>query len=173
MEALHIRTMAGSLKVAGVLLSVGGTMIISLYKGEILHLWNPILHLRSEEHVGVARHQLRGTFLLAGSTFMFACWYLIQVMLPVTLTMFHFRVHLADNILLFFFFWESIYCFSDIRSRTVQDSQGVSIQILVIHGDVLGWRVSDSTCRSHSEEGRERLEDRMGHKPSDHCVLGN
>ncbi|XP_039776442.1 WAT1-related protein At5g64700-like isoform X2 [Panicum virgatum] len=78
MEALHIRTMAGSLKVAGVLLSVGGTMIISLYKGEILHLWNPILHLRSEEHVGVARHQLRGTFLLAGSTFMFACWYLIQ-----------------------------------------------------------------------------------------------
>jgi len=78
MEALHIRTMAGSLKVAGVLVSVGGTMIISLYKGEILHLWNPILHLRSEEHVGVARHQLRGTFLLAGSTFMFACWYLIQ-----------------------------------------------------------------------------------------------
>ena len=47
MEALHIRTMAGSLKVAGVLLSVGGTMIISLYKGGILHLWNPFL-----EHAG-------------------------------------------------------------------------------------------------------------------------
>ena len=86
MEALHIRSMAGLLKVAGVLLSVGGTMIISLYKGEILHLWNPILHLRSEEHVGVARHQLRGTILLACSSFMFA-WYLIQVMfLLVTLT---------------------------------------------------------------------------------------
>ena len=101
MEALHIRSMAGLLKVAGVLLSVGGTMIISLYKGEILHLWNPILHHPNEEHVDVASHQLRGTFLLAGSSFMFACWYLIQVMLPVTLTMFHFRVHLADNILLF------------------------------------------------------------------------
>ena len=119
MEALHIRTMAGSLKVAGVLLSVGGTMIISLYKGEILHLWNPILHLRSEEHVGVARHQLRGTILLAGSTFMFACWYLIQVMLPVTLSMFNFGVHLADK----------IFCFSDIRSPTVQGSQRVMVVV--------------------------------------------
>ena len=87
MEALHIRSMAGLLKVAGVLLSVGGTMIISLYKGEILHLWNPILHHRNEEHVDdVASHQLRGTILLACSSFMFA-WYLIQVMFfPVTLT---------------------------------------------------------------------------------------
>ena len=124
MEALHIRSMAGLLKVAGVLLSVGGTMIISLYKGEILHLWNPILHLRSEEHVGVARHQLRGTFLLAGSTFMFACWYLIQVMLPVTLTMFHFRVHLADNILLFFFFLGNQYfaflIFGHVQSKILK-----------------------------------------------------
>ena len=101
MEALHIRSMAGLLKVAGVLLSVGGTMIISLYKGEILHLWNPILHHPNEEHVDVASHQLRGTFLLAGSSFMFACWYLIQVMFPVTLSMFNFRVHLTDNVLLF------------------------------------------------------------------------
>uniref|UniRef100_A0A0Q3R3C6 WAT1-related protein n=1 Tax=Setaria italica TaxID=4555 RepID=A0A0Q3R3C6_SETIT len=49
MEALHIRSMLGLLKIAGVLLSVGGTMIISLYKGKILHLWNPILHRHNEE----------------------------------------------------------------------------------------------------------------------------
>ncbi|RLM68830.1 WAT1-related protein [Panicum miliaceum] len=78
MEALHIRSVAGLLKITGLLLSVGGTMIISLYKGEVLHLWNPILHSHSEEHVDVASHQLRGTILLAGSSFMFACWYLIQ-----------------------------------------------------------------------------------------------
>ncbi|PUZ44207.1 hypothetical protein GQ55_8G071300 [Panicum hallii var. hallii] len=78
MEALHIRSMVGWLKITGVLLSVGGTMIISLYKGEVLHLWNPILHHHNEEHVDVASHQLRGTILLAGSSFMFACWYLIQ-----------------------------------------------------------------------------------------------
>ena len=101
MEALHIRSMAGLLKIAGVLLSVGGTMIISLYKGEILHLWNPILHHRNEEHVDAASHRMRGTFLLAGSSSMFACWYLIQVMFPVTLSMFNFRVHLTDNVLLF------------------------------------------------------------------------
>ncbi|CAL4994307.1 unnamed protein product [Urochloa decumbens] len=77
-EALHIRTMAGLLKITGVLLSVGGTMIMSLYKGKILHLWNPIINHHSEEHADVASHQLRGTILLAGSSFMFACWYLIQ-----------------------------------------------------------------------------------------------
>ncbi|KAK8447499.1 hypothetical protein SEVIR_8G084200v4 [Setaria viridis] len=78
MEALHIRSMLGLLKIAGVLLSVGGTMIISLYKGKILHLWNPILHRHNEEDVDVASHHLRGTILLAASSFMFACWYLIQ-----------------------------------------------------------------------------------------------
>ncbi|CAN6362678.1 unnamed protein product [Urochloa humidicola] len=79
MEALHIRSMAGLLKITGVLLSVGGTMIISLYKGKILHLWNPIINRHNEEHMNVAsHHQLRGTILLAGSSFMFACWYLIQ-----------------------------------------------------------------------------------------------
>jgi hypothetical protein len=82
MEALHIRSMPGLLKIASVLLSVGGTMIISLYKGKILHVWNPMLHRQNEEHVAVASHHLRGTILLAGSSFMFACWYLIQVMVP-------------------------------------------------------------------------------------------
>ncbi|CAN6374846.1 unnamed protein product [Urochloa humidicola] len=77
-EALHIRSIAGSLKVMGVLLSVGGTMIMSLYKGKILHIWNPIINLHSEGNMDVASHQLRGTILLSGSSFMFACWYLIQ-----------------------------------------------------------------------------------------------
>ncbi|WVZ53326.1 hypothetical protein U9M48_004289 [Paspalum notatum var. saurae] len=78
MEALRIRSMAGSLKIAGVLISVGGTMIISLYKGKILHLWNPVLHLHNQEHVSAPSNHLRGTILLIGSSFMLACWYLIQ-----------------------------------------------------------------------------------------------
>ncbi|WVZ53327.1 hypothetical protein U9M48_004290 [Paspalum notatum var. saurae] len=52
--------------------------IFSLYKGKILHLWNPVLHLHNKEHVAVATHQLRGTILLTGSSCMLACWYLIQ-----------------------------------------------------------------------------------------------
>lgn len=84
MEALRIMSTSGSLKVAGVLVSVGGTMIISLYRGKVLHLWsNHILHHHNEEHdVAVdaaSHHRLRGTILLAGSSFMLACWYLIQV----------------------------------------------------------------------------------------------
>nr|CAB3489567.1 unnamed protein product [Digitaria exilis] len=78
MEALNIRSMGGLLKIVGVLLSVGGTMIISLYKGIILHLWNPIVHHHNDEHMAVKSHHLRGTILLTGSSFMFACWYLIQ-----------------------------------------------------------------------------------------------
>ncbi|KAG0529354.1 hypothetical protein BDA96_05G091400 [Sorghum bicolor] len=79
MEALRIMTVPGSLKIAGVVVSVGGTMIISLYKGKILHLWNPILHHHNEVPVDVANHhQLRGTILLTGSSFTLACWYLIQ-----------------------------------------------------------------------------------------------
>ncbi|KAL6660777.1 hypothetical protein ACP70R_001812 [Stipagrostis hirtigluma subsp. patula] len=78
MEKLQIGTAAGSLKIAGVALSVGGTMLMSLYKGKTLHLWNPILHHHSEEQMEVASNQLRGTILLAGSSFAFACWYLIQ-----------------------------------------------------------------------------------------------
>ncbi|CAM0144670.1 unnamed protein product [Urochloa decumbens] len=73
MEALQIRTMAG------VVLSVGGTMLVSLYKGKLLHLWNPVFHYHSEQqHMAGESHQLRGTILLVASSFMFACWYLIQ-----------------------------------------------------------------------------------------------
>ncbi|GJN32634.1 hypothetical protein PR202_gb21150 [Eleusine coracana subsp. coracana] len=78
MEVLQIGSLAGSLKIVGVVVSVGGTMLISLYKGKTLHLWNPILHHHNEESIQVASHQLRGTILFLGSSFMFACWYLIQ-----------------------------------------------------------------------------------------------
>ncbi|KAK3127300.1 hypothetical protein QOZ80_7AG0571130 [Eleusine coracana subsp. coracana] len=50
-------------------------------QGKTLHLWNPILHHHNEESNEVASHQLRGTILLLGSSFMFACWYLIQTSL--------------------------------------------------------------------------------------------
>jgi drug/metabolite transporter (DMT)-like permease len=81
METIRIVSIAGSLKIVGVLLSVGGTMLISLYKGKTLHLWNPILeHHHKEQHTpDVASNQLRGTLFLVGGSFTFACWYLIQV----------------------------------------------------------------------------------------------
>lgn len=56
---------------------------------------------------------------------------------------------------------------------SAESSHGVPIQILVIHGYVLGWRISDSTCWSCSGDKQEGLEDRMGFKPCDHRLLGN
>jgi drug/metabolite transporter (DMT)-like permease len=81
METFRILSIAGSLKIVGVLLSVGGTMLISLYKGKTLRLWDPILehHHKEQQTAQVASNQLRGTILLLGGSFTFACWYLIQV----------------------------------------------------------------------------------------------
>ncbi|XP_051215993.2 WAT1-related protein At5g64700-like [Lolium perenne] len=80
METFRILSIAGSLKIVGVLLSVGGTMLISLYKGKTLRLWDPILehHHKEQQTAQVASNQLRGTILLLGGSFTFACWYLIQ-----------------------------------------------------------------------------------------------
>uniref|UniRef100_A0A453QQD2 WAT1-related protein n=1 Tax=Aegilops tauschii subsp. strangulata TaxID=200361 RepID=A0A453QQD2_AEGTS len=79
METLRIWSAFRSLKVAGVLFSVGGTMLISLYKGKALHLWNPILKIHPKEQTPEgASNQLRGTIFLLGSSFTFACWYLLQ-----------------------------------------------------------------------------------------------
>ncbi|KAL6885454.1 hypothetical protein ACP4OV_010233 [Aristida adscensionis] len=73
-EPLHFGTIAGLLKIVGVVLSVGGTMLISLYKGKMLHLWNPVLRHHKQEQVEVASHQLRGTLFLVGSSITLACW---------------------------------------------------------------------------------------------------
>ncbi|VAI82435.1 WAT1-related protein At5g64700-like [Triticum dicoccoides] len=79
METLRIWSVVGSLKITGVLFSVGGTMLISLYKGKALHLWDPILKIDPKEQTTEgAGNQLRGTIFLVGSSFAYACWYLIQ-----------------------------------------------------------------------------------------------
>ncbi|WVZ52893.1 hypothetical protein U9M48_003897, partial [Paspalum notatum var. saurae] len=77
MERLPLGTVTGSLKIVGVLLSIGGTMLVSFYKGKALHLWGSILQ-RHNEQVPVANHHLRGTIFLLGCTFTSACWYPIQ-----------------------------------------------------------------------------------------------
>lgn len=80
METLQITSKPGSLKISSVVLSVGGTMLISLYKGKTLHLWNPIFEEHNKEkQLEVASNQLRGTIFLVASSFAFACWYIIQV----------------------------------------------------------------------------------------------
>ncbi|XP_052165991.1 WAT1-related protein At5g64700-like isoform X2 [Oryza glaberrima] len=76
LEAFKLRSIPGVLKIASILLSIGGTMLISLYKGKSLHLWDSIIQHQNEHKS--ATNQLRGTILLVGSSFTFACWFLIQ-----------------------------------------------------------------------------------------------
>ncbi|XP_052169042.1 WAT1-related protein At1g25270-like isoform X3 [Oryza glaberrima] len=78
LETFEIGSMVGVLKIVGVLLSVGGTMVVSLYKGKSLHLWNSILQHQNEHTTKTATNQLRGTILLVASSFAYACWYLVQ-----------------------------------------------------------------------------------------------
>uniref|UniRef100_I1QT76 WAT1-related protein n=1 Tax=Oryza glaberrima TaxID=4538 RepID=I1QT76_ORYGL len=78
LETFKLRSKAGLLKIVGVLVSVGGTMLVSLYKGKSLHLWNSILQHQKEQQTKSATNQLRGTIFLAGSSLTFACWYLVQ-----------------------------------------------------------------------------------------------
>ncbi|CAN6284414.1 unnamed protein product [Urochloa humidicola] len=78
LERLKFATVAGPLKIVGVLASVGGTMLITFYKGKALHLWNSILQYHKDEHTEVASNHRRGTILLAASSFAYASWYLIQ-----------------------------------------------------------------------------------------------
>ncbi|CAN6306314.1 unnamed protein product [Urochloa humidicola] len=72
LERLKFATVAGPLKIVGVLASVGGTMLITFYKGKALHLWNSILY-HKDEQTEVASNHLRGTILLAASSFAYAC----------------------------------------------------------------------------------------------------
>lgn len=81
LEAFKLRSIPGVLKIASILLSIGGTMLISLYKGKSLHLWDSIIQHQNEHKS--ATNQLRGTILLVGSSFTFACWFLIQVIINI------------------------------------------------------------------------------------------
>ena len=81
MERLKFATVAGSLKIVGVLASVGGTMLITFCKGKALHLWSSIIQYHRDEQTEVPSNHLRGTILLVASTFAYACWYLIQVLI--------------------------------------------------------------------------------------------
>ncbi|KAJ3697333.1 hypothetical protein LUZ61_001038 [Rhynchospora tenuis] len=79
METLRLHTLPGSLKIAGSLICFGGTLLISLYRGKVLHLW-PTVVTRHHQVVQNApgTNYLRGTLLLLACSFAFACWYLLQ-----------------------------------------------------------------------------------------------
>jgi len=133
MERLKFATVAGSLKIVGVLASVGGAMVINLYKGNELHLWSSILQYHKNELTEVASNHVRGTILLVASSFAYA------LLVP----------------------------------DSVRGSQSISIQVLVIHGDMLGRRIYDSICWSSCRKRRGRMEAWMESETTNSCVFAS
>uniref|UniRef100_A0ACD5U2Q8 Uncharacterized protein n=1 Tax=Avena sativa TaxID=4498 RepID=A0ACD5U2Q8_AVESA len=84
-EKLRIGTCPGKMKVLGTAICVVGTMVISMYKGKLLHLWPTHLLKPHLQAIGAAspvsdqHNMLIGTLYLAGSTLSYAFWFIIQV----------------------------------------------------------------------------------------------
>uniref|UniRef100_A0A0E0QX78 WAT1-related protein n=1 Tax=Oryza rufipogon TaxID=4529 RepID=A0A0E0QX78_ORYRU len=81
-EPLNMRSIVGIIKVVGALVCVGGTIIISLYKGKVLHLWPTIIigYHPSKAATAFGHHHIRGTILLAISCLSLAVWYTAQML---------------------------------------------------------------------------------------------
>ncbi|XP_078152380.1 WAT1-related protein At2g37460-like isoform X2 [Carex rostrata] len=79
MEKLGLCSLLGNMRILGTLGCFGGTFLVTLYKGKVFH-WHAIIREHQEVvHKSVSNeNQLRGTLLLVGSCFAFACWYLLQ-----------------------------------------------------------------------------------------------
>ena len=80
-EPLNLKSLVGNIKVIGTLVCVGGTLVISLYKGKVLHLWptNIIGYHPKQSGSAFGHHHMRGTVLLIVSCLSLAVWYTVQV----------------------------------------------------------------------------------------------
>ncbi|XP_039128413.1 LOW QUALITY PROTEIN: WAT1-related protein At1g09380-like [Dioscorea cayenensis subsp. rotundata] len=90
METVGIRTMAGQAKVAGTLICVGGSMLMTFYKGSLIKMFPSHIHWKYAEEMtaasvaspAAADHNLAlGAALVVGSCFAGAIWYIIQAKL--------------------------------------------------------------------------------------------
>ncbi|CAL4941178.1 unnamed protein product [Urochloa decumbens] len=79
-EPLNMKSLVGIIKVIGTLICVGGTLVISLYKGKVIHLWPTNIIGYHTKHSGSAygHHHMRGTILLIISCLSLAVWYTVQ-----------------------------------------------------------------------------------------------
>lgn len=79
LEKLAAGTWAGRMKMAGTAISVGGTMLASLYKGPLLRPWpTHLLHHHAAAAVPAHRNMALGTVYLCGSCVAYALWFIVQ-----------------------------------------------------------------------------------------------
>ncbi|PKA60666.1 WAT1-related protein [Apostasia shenzhenica] len=80
-ERLGVRSKVGKIKALGSVACVAGAIIFGTYKGRILHIWPSHVEPLRSVTKGKSPHLARGTFLLIGSCFSYAFWFIIQVKL--------------------------------------------------------------------------------------------
>ncbi|XP_072959693.1 WAT1-related protein At1g09380 [Typha angustifolia] len=84
METVGIRTIAGQAKVLGTLLCVGGSMLMTFYKGSLIKTWPSHIHWRYAEEASAAggtageQNMALGAVLVIGSCFAWAIWFIIH-----------------------------------------------------------------------------------------------
>lgn len=88
MESLVIRTNAGKAKVLGTILSIGGAMVLTFYKGAEIKVWSTninLLHHHHHHHGMAVSHQSSsgnqalGGFLGVACALSLAVWMILQV----------------------------------------------------------------------------------------------
>ncbi|CAN6202841.1 unnamed protein product [Urochloa humidicola] len=87
-EKVALGKWPGRMKLLGALTCVGGTMVVSLLKGRLLHLWPTHLLKIKSFHGGDApaisspsHDMVAGTLFLCGSCLSFALWFIVQARL--------------------------------------------------------------------------------------------
>lgn len=88
METVGIRTLAGQAKVIGTVLSVGGSMLMTFYKGSLINMWQSHIHWRYVEQAaaaaGAGNSSAAGHNMALGAAFViascvaWAIWFIIQ-----------------------------------------------------------------------------------------------
>lgn len=86
METVGIRTLAGQAKVAGTVLCVGGSMLMTFYRGGLIRMWpSPIdwryaAEMSSKAGADAGGHHMAvGAALVIFSCLAWAIWFIIQV----------------------------------------------------------------------------------------------
>jgi len=88
MERLNIKKLRSQAKIVGTIVSVGGAMLMTLYKGPILHMfWSP--HHQSLEHNDTAvsptrsKEPITGSILLVASLLAWSALFILQVSIVI------------------------------------------------------------------------------------------
>ncbi|KAI9087460.1 hypothetical protein K1719_030600 [Acacia pycnantha] len=77
-EVINLRSPRSIAKIVGTLVSLGGVMIVTLYRGPIIrNVWPPLIHINNNDDQ-IHEEWLRGSLLVIASCVAWALWYIMQ-----------------------------------------------------------------------------------------------